>query len=337
VQWELVQDRYRNIIHADELDLFHYHHLPLSKNISLPDPYLFVQFVPTSLGTYRFLRQMEFTINLMGLAESDKEQILMFLSPDRIYFFALTTFVSILHTIFTILAFKNDVNFWRRKNITTGLSQTTIISNAICDIILFLFLIDNRGTSWLVIGTMGASSLIDIWKVTKVLKIDFLLRKTSEKSEAEKQTDYFDAKGLYYLSMILVPLLIGWSIYCLYTYPYKTWWSWFISSAANGVYAFGFLLMTPQLFINYKLKSVSHMPWRAMTYRVFITFIDDIFALIIEMPTIHRVATLRNDIVFFIYLYQRWIYPEDKSRPYELGDNNSVPETKDNETKEKTE
>lgn len=29
----------------------------------------------------------------------------------------------------------------------------------------------------------------------------------------------------------------------------------------------GFVLMTPQLYINYKLKSVDHLPWRALIYR----------------------------------------------------------------------
>lgn len=33
----------------------------------------------------------------------------------------------------------------------------------------------------------------------------------------------------------------------------------------------------------------------------------------------HRLATLRDDIVFFIFLYQRWIYPIDKTRPNEYG------------------
>jgi hypothetical protein len=61
------------------------------------------------------------------------------------------------------------------------------------------------------------------------------------------------------------------------------------------------------------------MPWRAMTYKAFNTFIDDIFAWMIEMPTTHRIATLRDDLVFFVYLYQRWIYPVDKRRPNEFG------------------
>ena len=67
-------------------------------------------------------------------------------------------------------------------------------------------------------------------------------------------------------------------------------------------------MMTPQLFINYKLKSVAHLPWRMMTYKALNTFIDDIFAFVIKMPTMYRLGCFRDDIVFFIFLYQRYIY-----------------------------
>jgi len=74
------------------------------------------------------------------------------------------------------------------------------------------------------------------------------------------------------------------------------------------------------------------MPWRAMTYKVFNTFVDDLFAFLIEMPTAHRLATLRDDVVFFIYLYQMWIYPVDKTRANEFG---YVYETDKKDKKEK--
>ena len=54
-------------------------------------------------------------------------------------------------------------------------------------------------------------------------------------------------------------------------------------------------------------------------YKAFNTFIDDVFAFAIAMPTIHRLACLRDDLVFFVYLYQRWIYPIDKKRVNEFG------------------
>jgi hypothetical protein len=87
----------------------------------------------------------------------------------------------------------------------------------------------------------------------------------------------------------------------------------------GAVYTFGFILMCPQLYLNYKLKSVAHLPWRMMTYKALNTFIDDLFAFIIKMPTLHRLSSFRDDIIFFIFLYQRWIYPTDKTRVNEFG------------------
>jgi hypothetical protein len=83
---------------------------------------------------------------------------------------------------------------------------------------------------------------------------------------------------------------------------------------------FGFILMTPQLFINYKMKSVAHLPWRAFTYKFLGTIVDDLFAMVVpSMPMLHRLACFRDDIVFLIMLYQRWIYPVDKKRINEYG------------------
>ncbi|CAG2060803.1 unnamed protein product, partial [Timema podura] len=104
--------------------------------------------------------------------------------------------------------------------------------------------------------------------------------------------------------------VIGSLVYC----ETSVWYSWTVHSLVNGVYTFGFLFMLPQLFVNYKLKSVAHLPWRAFMYKAFNTFIDDLFAFIITMPTAHRVACFRDDFVFLIYMYQRWLYPVDRSR-----------------------
>jgi hypothetical protein len=77
--------------------------------------------------------------------------------------------------------------------------------------------------------------------------------------------------------------------------------------------------MTPQLYINFKLKSVAHLPVKAFLYKIFNTFIDDVFAFLVKMPLKHRIMTLRDDIVFLGFLYQWYIYPADKSRPNEFG------------------
>ena len=37
------------------------------------------------------------------------------------------------------------------------------------------------------------------------------------------------------------------------------------------------------------------------------------------MPTLHRLATLRDDLIFFVYLYQSWKYKVDYTRVNEFG------------------
>merc|ERR1712112_680225 len=138
--------------------------------------------------------------------------------------------------------------------------------------------------------------------------------KFGEDSKVEANTAELDSVAMKYLSWVLYPLCIGGAMYSLLYTPHKSWYSWTIQTTVNGVYAFGFLFMLPQLFLNYKLKSVAHLPWRAFMYKAFNTFIDDLFAFIITMPTAHRVACFRDDIVFLIYLYQRYLYPVDKTR-----------------------
>ncbi|KAL7473903.1 hypothetical protein ACHAXS_014266 [Conticribra weissflogii] len=117
----------------------------------------------------------------------------------------------------------------------------------------------------------------------------------------------------------LIPLVVTYAIYSLVKEQHSGWYSWFITTASSFVYAIGFVLMTPQLFLNYKLKSVAHLPWRVLGYRFVNTFIDDLFAFIIRMPTMARMSCFRDDVVFIVYLWQRYLYPVDRSRPVEGG------------------
>jgi hypothetical protein len=121
------------------------------------------------------------------------------------------------------------------------------------------------------------------------------------------------------LGSLLLPLVVVYTLYSVVMVEHISWYSWLISCASSAVYAFGFVLMTPQLFLNYKLKSVAHLPWRVLVYKSLNTFIDDLFSFIIRMPTMARISCFRDDVVFFIYLYQRWLYPVDTSRPVEGG------------------
>lgn len=56
-----------------------------------------------------------------------------------------------------------------------------------------------------------------------------------------------------------------------------------------------------------------------LTYKFLNTFIDDIFAFVIKMPLLYRLGCFRDDIVFLVYLYQRYKYRVDYKRQNEYG------------------
>lgn len=114
-------------------------------------------------------------------------------------------------------------------------------------------------------------------------------------------------------------MLAGYAVYSLLYMEQKGWYSWVLNMLYGFLLMFGFIMMTPQLFINYKLKSVAHLPWRMLSYKFINTFIDDLFAFVIRMPTMYRIGCFRDDIVFLVYLYQRWIYRVDPTRVNEFG------------------
>jgi len=255
--------------------------------------------------------------------DNEMAQMKQLFTDTNPYLLLLTLSVSTLHLFFDILAFKSDINFWKKRKTFEGLSTTTLIFSFVSQGIILLYLIDND-SSWLILVSSVFSLILSFWKLLRIFHVSIIMPKSINwpfpriiiglPTAQEAGTKQLDSKALKYLTLLFAPLVFGSSLYSVYYKAHKSWYSWTLSSFASAMYVGGFIMMTPQLFINYKLKSVSHLPWRALVYKALNTFIDDLFAFIIVMPTMHRLAVFRDDIIFFIYLYQRWIYPVDKTR-----------------------
>eukprot|EP00834_Sanchytrium_tribonematis_P004102 NODE_185_length_13590_cov_0.472908.p3 type:complete len:468 gc:universal NODE_185_length_13590_cov_0.472908:1406-2809(+) len=252
------------------------------------------------------------------LKEKDIDQFKNIFIDTNFYYLILTLSVSVLHTVLDFFAFKNDVLFWKDKKAKkdfTGLSVTTIGINIICQFVILLFLIDSGKTNTVIIVSSLANLAIETWKCSKLVSLDGFKFKIDQ----DEQTWHFDKMAFRWMSILLSPILIGYSIYCLMYNTYSSNYSLVITISASFVYGFQFATLTPQLFINYHMKSVSHLPWRMLTYKFLGTIVDDLFAFIIEMPFLHRLACFRDDIIFVIAIYQRYLYPVDKTRVNEYG------------------
>jgi len=282
-----------------------------------------------------------------GAATAELDEVKRMLIETNPYFLGLTGIVSVLHMVFEMLAFKNDVQHWRSKKEMTGVSIRTIITNVVVQLIILLYLIDNNdNTSWMILFGQGMGMVIEAWKITKAVDISVVpsapgstlpyrvsIKDKHELSEDEKQTKVFDALAFRYVSYVAIPLLIGYSIYSLVYETHRGWYSFVISTATSFVYMFGFAQLVPQLIINYKLKSVSHMPFKAMIYKTLSTVVDDFFAFCIKMPLMHRLACFRDDVVFLIFIYQRYIYRVDHNRVNEYGQVSELAKDKEGESK----
>uniref|UniRef100_A0A4W4FVJ6 Lipid scramblase CLPTM1L n=1 Tax=Electrophorus electricus TaxID=8005 RepID=A0A4W4FVJ6_ELEEL len=231
-------------------------------NSSTAELPLTISYDTIALGKLRFWIHMQdavYSLQQFGFTEKDADEIKGIFVDTNLYFLALTFFVAAFHLLFDFLAFKNDISFWKHKKSMVGMSSKAVLWRCFSTIVIFLYLLDEQ-TSLLVLIPAGIGSLIEVWKVKKAFKIyvvwkgavpQFLFGKSDE---SERRTEEYDSLAMKYLSYLLYPLL----------------------------YAFGFLFMLPQLFVNYKLKSVAHLPWKAFMYKKVCLFV---YSFILQLPT----------------------------------------------------
>ena len=265
--------------------------------------------------------------------EGDADMMKSILVDANPVLLAVTVVVSVLHMVFEFLAFKNDISFWRAAKSMEGLSVRSITVNFVQMLIIALYLFENE-TSWMILFSQVVGLAIEAWKLSKAFavnvrwggpgrglrgwlpRVDFSDR---DAAYATSRTREYDDIATHHMLVVLVPLVLGYASFSLLYERHRSWYSWLLTSAVNYVYLFGFVQLVPQLYINYRLKSVAHLPQRAYMYKFLTTIIDDLFAFVIKMPTLHRIAVFRDDVVFVLLIIQRYQYPVDASRKNEYG------------------
>ncbi|KAE8706787.1 Transmembrane CLPTM1 family protein isoform 2 [Hibiscus syriacus] len=155
------------------------------------------------------------------------------------YLLAITMVVSLLHSVFDFLAFKNDIQFWNKNKSMEGLSAKSVVVSFLCQLIVFLYLLDNE-TSWMILASSGIGCCIEFWKIGKAMHIEIdrsgripMLRFRDRDSYASNKTKEYDDIAMKYLSYVLFFLVICFSIYSLMYERHKSWYSWILSSLTS--------------------------------------------------------------------------------------------------------
>lgn len=186
---------------------------------------------------------------------SEIEMLKQILLDSNLYLLATTVIVGILHTVFEMLAFKNDVSHWRKKKDNVGVSVRTILANVFMQSVIFLYLLDNNeNTSWMILFGQGMGIAIEAWKITK--SVDVRIRATNAQttglwrylpyeikfedkhklSDTEKETEEYDQIAFKYMGYIAVPLLLAYAAYSLLYESHKSWYSFVITTLVGSVY-----------------------------------------------------------------------------------------------------
>lgn len=277
--------------------------------------------------------------NLVKRTYEDFKSALYDTPPFFLYAFIAFLLVNIL---FNVLSFIEDFSWWTTRDTFEGISLRALVFTAIAQFFILLYIVDEKASD-IVIVKHALGWAFTVWKVTKLFDLSDKFPYFKIKDDYLKKTQMIDMDGGRYFIYTMIPLLVGWSIYQLIFSEFKSFYSFFLQSIVSGIYAFGFLAMFPQVYVNYKLKSVAGMSVTALIYKFISTFIDDLYAIVLKMPLLHKIACFRDDIIFVIWIYQCFIYKVDPTRQNEFGEIlaekqeiDQMKEKKDHKKREKT-
>ncbi|ETE61569.1 Cleft lip and palate transmembrane protein 1-like protein, partial [Ophiophagus hannah] len=192
--------------------------------------------------------------DLYGQSDEEQDSVKVALLETNPYLLALTIAVSIVHSIFEFLAFKNDIQFWNSRQSLEGLSVRSVFFGVFQSLVVLLYILDNE-----------TNFVVQLDRENKIAGIFPRLTFKDKSTYIESSTKIYDDMAFRYLSWILFPLLGCYAVYSLLYMEHKGWYSWILSML------YGFLL-------TFALN----------------TFIDDLFAFVIKMPMMYRIGCLRD-------------------------------------------
>jgi hypothetical protein len=251
-----------------------------------------------------------------------KDMLVELIRNNSTFYLIILFTVNTLHTIFSYLGFSSDISYYKNLKKLDGVYTKYIFFNIFYMFITLIYIL-LQGANFIVKVELFISFVIEIWKLKKIFKISFEFnnfpyiikleyKQTFEQEEAKDYESEAVSMMVKYLLMPIGVLYLGYRIYYYSDNIIKNNWKSVVIFIIEYIYfllnVFGFILLTPQIYLNYKLQSVEHLPMKAMTYKFLNTIIDDLYAFAVKSPLLYRIFCFRDDVIFVIYIYQIFKY-----------------------------
>lgn len=244
------------------------------------------------------------------------------LSDNTLGYLILLFTVNFFHTVFMFLSVKENYVFYSKLKRNAGLSFRKAILDLVFEAICLVYYIEYKA-SFLILMQSVMELVFYFMVVLKMspLRFDlsrgfpfiFIDRKPLEGIDLE--TDRHDRFIVKKIFTYMCPILGLYLAYSLYYFDFQTsLYLFIIEKVVAFIFVFGFANMFPQVYINYRLKSVEYLPWKALVYKFFNTIIDDLFAFATKIPLLKRLAVFRDDVIFVIFLVQMYLYRNNEKR-----------------------
>lgn len=278
---------------------------------------------------FKFLRGIEMNSEMMEKnfhVPASKDMFVELLKNNSSIYLTIMLVVNVLHSLFSILGFASDISYYKNLKKLDGLYTKHLFFHLFHLAITFLY-VYMEGANIIVKVELGIALAIEVWKFRKIFKFEinqskFPYVQISYKISFDKtQSKNYETEAVsLMMKYIFVPVAVLYLSYRIFYYKNLLFLSIFkfvIEYIFFLMNLFGFILLTPQIYLNYKLKSVKHLPLKALTFKFLNTIIDDLYAFAVKTPTLYRVFCFKDDLIFVIYILQIVIYRKNKRNELE--------------------
>lgn len=235
---------------------------------------------------------------MLELKEEHLDEFKEFFFMNSVWLIAAYYFLALAEVVLKLAFIKSEFQFWKNIDQNRGVSLKTLFFELAAKAIFILYLLEHQASK-IILFFDFLDLLVTLWKLSRTFSLQVSpsfpwlgLRTT----DLYKKREAIDSQSIWYMNYLLVPLMVLYLGYALISSGGRvsSWYRFVLETTVAFIGIFGFILMTPQLYINYKLKSVDHLNWRGLIYRFVTTVIDDLFAFMVTMPGLRRLLYFRD-------------------------------------------